>query len=300
MTNGRGDALLRLLPPASSPYSFDKLSSAETAALEEALGDGYGDRDVVGSEPFPLPGQTKSGQNIDAGLLNYSFFAAPSNRSLNENDDREKPDAAFWITDNEYRLAPSELCPLEFDVRRLKLYFDNQLTRFRKWLAHDDPLHTSIDDDKIRDAALARLFEKPWYEFHINKLICFIMIVQRDPVKFSLGEGAYDDEDFRYQTLSLLKLAGQLGRLVEQYYWRFRFEKAAIGGIGAREGAALGGKLKSANDKALQSGWQQKALDIWRRHPEWTKMAVATEIKKRTNQRQSAKHIARYIRKPAS
>jgi hypothetical protein len=47
MTAGRDDALITL-PPVNNPYRVDKLSAAETAALEEALSDGFGCRSVVG------------------------------------------------------------------------------------------------------------------------------------------------------------------------------------------------------------------------------------------------------------
>ena len=63
----RDDTLRALLPPVDSPYSFDNLSEAETKALEEALGDGFGDRDT-GIKPLPLP------ETIKSGLLEYSYF----------------------------------------------------------------------------------------------------------------------------------------------------------------------------------------------------------------------------------
>jgi hypothetical protein len=92
--------------------------------------------------------------------------------------------------------------------------------------------------------------------------------------------------------------AGTLGRLVEQYYWRFRFEKAAVTGIGARAGASMGGKAKARLHEAEHSAWQNEAAEIWSRRPNLQKAAVAQLIKKQLSAPQTAKHIARFIRHP--
>jgi hypothetical protein len=91
---------------------------------------------------------------------------------------------------------------------------------------------------------------------------------------------AVDSKLVHIATVGASCFSGELGRLVEQYYWRFRFEKAAITGVGARKGASRGGELKAKKMKEQQSRWQTLASDIWKRHPEWGKMAVAVHIKK--------------------
>ena len=113
MPTGRDDKLIALLPPKDSPYSFDNLSEAETAALEAALGDGFGNVGVSDSEAQSLP------KEIRSGLLKHSFFV----RSSSEYD-QEYPDG-FWTAPDD-GLDPYLEFPLGFVLRHLRLYFDNQ------------------------------------------------------------------------------------------------------------------------------------------------------------------------------
>jgi hypothetical protein len=281
MPKGRDDALKALLPPVDSPYNFHELNEAETKALEEALGDGFGERSALGSKPLPLPQNTRSGHKLESGLLKYSYFELDTSNDsgAEEYEDSEHP---IWYTGPEGEPAPFEVFPLNFIPRRLQIYFDNQLDRFGKHVASFDPAD-------LEWLAQRRLFEKPWYEFHAVQLL--------DWNERARVEGV----DRKNVGIAILgNFSGELGRLVEQYYWRFRYEKAAITGVGARKGASLGGKLKSARDKARLSDWQRLASDIWSRNPNLSKLAVAGKIKKRLGETRTAKHIARYISKSTS
>ena len=270
----RDDTLLAHLPPLDSPYSFNSLSEAEAKALEEALGDGFGDRGT-GIKPFPLPA------TIKRGLLKYSYFEL----GFEEWSDFLRPaiDATFWSTQR-------YLVPLNFDVGRLLLYFNNQWNRFSTRVASEKTKYAARDEIDPVNVALDRLFEKPWYELHA-RFFCNYHESLKNESKTSAST----------KTASYIsKVSGQLGRLVEQYYWRFRFEKDTVTGIGARKGASLGGKLKSERDKGLQAEWQRRASDIWKRHPDWSKTSVAAEIKKQISEKRSARHIVRYISKTTS
>ena len=92
--------------------------------------------------------------------------------------------------------------------------------------------------------------------------------------------------------------SGQLGRLIEQYYWRFKFEEAAITGVGARKGASAGGKARAALHMMEHSVWQKLASGIWGRRPTLSKIATAEIIKKHVGSSRTAKHIARFINHP--
>jgi hypothetical protein len=312
MTESAYNKLKALLPPVDSPYSFHNLSEAETKALEEALGDGFGVRSALGSKQLPLPQKTESGQKIESGLLKFSYFELDtSNGAATEKyEDSEHP---IWYPGPEDQPAPSEVVPLSFIVRRLRLYFDNQLVRFRDHLAHEKPEYASLSRVELGNLAKYRLFEKPWYEFHALQLIEYIKMTWLDVFKppGQAASGApYNSQDvtaeppsrewINFHILIISGWAGELGRLVEQYYWRFRFERDAVTGIGARKGASLGGKLKSESDKSLHAEWQQIASGIWGRRPNLTKRAVAEMIKNQLGEARTAKHIARYISRPKS
>lgn len=275
MTKGRDDALKDLLPPVDSPYCLDNLSAAETAALEEAFDDGFGLR-VPENKPLPLPSK------INSGLLHYSFFVADTSKYHHEENQYE-----FWAGRDDEEPAPFEWFPLRFIVRRLRLYFENQLHRFRAHVGGAGTENILV----MEYLAQERLFKKPWYEFHAVHLLDWIEDAKRD---------ALNNKNVNRSVLAIAGFSGELGRLVEQYYWRFRFERAAVSGVGARKGASDGGKLKAARHKCEQSEWQLLASDIWKRHPERSNLAVANHIKKQLAEVRTAKHIARYITHPKS
>jgi hypothetical protein len=187
---------------------------------------------------------------------------------------------------------PLRTAPLGFILRRLWLYFDNQFDRFANTLAREQPGNTSLTRLELENLAQYRMFEKPWYEFHAVQLINWIQDAHSDAVN--------KKEQINLWSLILLSFSGELGRLVEQYYWRFRFEKAAVTGVGARKAASLGGKVKSEVHKAQQSVWQRRASDILGRNPKLSKLAVANLIKKQLGEARTARHIARYITRPNS
>jgi hypothetical protein len=58
--DSRDEKLWSLLPAKDAPYDLRKLSEAETAALVEALGDGFGDV-FDSNHVVPLPNRIKSG-----------------------------------------------------------------------------------------------------------------------------------------------------------------------------------------------------------------------------------------------
>jgi hypothetical protein len=209
----RDDKLRSLLPLMDSPYDFFRLSQAETDALEEALGDGFGDV-VKGSQALPLA------RGIKSGLLHHPFYF----RGAAEDDGEEEPEDAFWKEGLDGAPAPSERFPLRFITRRLRLYFGNQLDRFCHKMISEEPGLASWERCQLEDIALDRLYEKPWYEFHAIESLDFIHQLLRRGVRGAKGATGL--------ALLVSCFAGELGRLSEQYYWRFRYERAAITGIG--------------------------------------------------------------------
>jgi hypothetical protein len=264
----RDAKLWNLLPAIDAPYDNHRLSSAETEALVEALGDGFGERAVQGYEPRPIPWDGSS------GLLEHAFYCRP-------NSGRDPSEGEFWYNDD--APAPAENFPLDFNERRLRVYFQNQFNRccqhklrFLEGIFKSD---NQLTLDLVVNFARQNLYEKPWYEFHALQFLDFI-----------------DMPDC--PRCSALHFSGQLGRLVEQYYWRFRFEKAAITGVGAQQGASAGGKAKAERHQTEHSEWQNAASKIWANRPDLGKRAVANIIRKQLGLVCTAKHIMRYIAQP--
>ena len=271
----RDEKLWKLLPAIDAPYEYDSLSVAEMEALIETLSDSFGKPWVHGHEPLPL--RLKS-----AGLLEHVYHPSKNfedqDAFLGGDENFLMGDGNFLMDDGNFLMGdapPYETFPLGFNPRRLLVYFQNQFNRFC----------SRADRDNIRDlgnlklvfsaqeVAALRLYRKPWYEFHALRFLDFIDL---SPVQF----------------------AGQLGRLVEQYYWRFRFEKIAMTGVDARKGASAGGKPRAQALQPEHSAWQNAASEIWADRPKLTKIAVANIISKQIGGRRTAKHIARYITYP--
>jgi hypothetical protein len=276
--DGRDERLWSLLPSKSAPYDVRILSKAETDALVEALSDGFGGVLYRGHKAMPLPDGVKS------GLLEHSFHV-----SSNSEYDPNEWNGEFWESPNdEGEPPPAEWFPLRFIERRLRVYFQNQFDRFCERVRREDPWWSeSVDPAEDRwlfeeRAAASRLYEKPWYEFHALQLLDWVG--DRNLLKHP-----------NLARMCSIGFAGQLGRLVEQYYWRFRFEGAAITGAGARKGASAGGKAKAELHRPLHSRWQKAASEIWTRRPELSKIAVAQRVRKNLRDPHTARHIARYI-----
>jgi hypothetical protein len=159
------------------------------------------------------------------------------------------------------------------------------LDRFCEYLVreHDDYASVPEETRKSFVAALA-VYDKPWYEYYALRFLGAIVRAQR-------GEEA-DHPQMNSQW------SARLGRLVEQYYWRFRYEAAVTSGLGTRRGASAGGRARAALHRAEHFAWQSLASEIWARRPGLTKIAVAEAIKKRSSSVRTARHIARFIKHP--
>jgi hypothetical protein len=281
------DHLRTLLPAIEAPYNDLELDTQETEALQAALGDGFGDVGVIGNQPLPLP------EGVETGLLKHSFYV----RGTSEYDPVEFPDE-FWDDDHpEGKPGPFEMVPLQFVIRRLKVYFENQRDRYAyRIFKEEEASGAAIDLRQLQfpmeansyvllgDLARYRLYEKPWYEFHALELIALIEdLFERSARQSKIGG---------LGLLILVGFAGTLGRLVEQYYWRLSFERAAITGQGAQRGASAGGHARAAFHRSVTAAsWQRAAMDIWTRRPDLSKISVAKVVKRQLGDARSAKHI---------
>jgi hypothetical protein len=261
------EKLRKLLPSKDDPYSYDKLSKAETDAFVEARGDGFGYPIDPRCQPFPLP------SNVRSGLLDHQFYCQPG--SYDEDGGNLVP----WSNANGDVVSPYELFPLGFNPRRLRIYFQNQFERFYKQLSRDDPEMEKKKKWVLEERAMNQLYKKAWYEAHALQLL---NLTDCSKPHFGL-------------LCNNVTFAGQLGRLVEQYYWRFRFEPDAMTGAGARKGASAGGRAKAMKLRAQHSEWQKAAREIWARRPELGNNAVAQAIKNQFGLLHTVRHIARYI-----
>jgi hypothetical protein len=273
----RNEKLWGLLPDIDAPYDYHTLSRVETDALVEALGDGFGDRGVQGQEPLPLP------SNLNSGLLEHAFYS----------------DSGYDADDWGFALRTF---PLEFIQTQLRIYFQNQFYRFCKRIARENAV--SLDNKRavFEELAYQRVYEKPWYEAQalnfLDIVYTSIKNLKEDQGRFLrlIGKRALDPSGC--QVLVIAAFAGQLGRLVEQYYWRFRYERAVVAGESARKGASAGGKIKAEQYRAKHSVWQNEASKIWARRPDLTKNAVGEIIRKQFGEACTARHIARCITRP--
>jgi hypothetical protein len=191
--------------------------------------------------------------------------------------------------------------PLTLNEELLQIYFQNQFKRFRHHFGSE--INLSSDDIKV---ASKWQYQKPWYESHA--LSCLKEIESlKESVKSEIVETTEKEKQssaIPYEVLSeeltseLIFFAGQLGRLVEQYAWRFQHEKAVEIGEGARKGASAGGREKARLSEAEHSAWRAEASKIRAKKPYLTNLGVAEAVRTDLRVDRTAKHIARYIHPP--
>jgi hypothetical protein len=227
------DKLWSLLPPIDAPYDYDILSRAEADALTEALSDGF--NTYLGFPRFtkrnPLPASV-----VKSSLLSHTFYSA---KCLAH-------DADTWniLLSEQY----FNQFPLALNPQRLQIYFQNQFIRFRH--QYESAIDRSSDEFN-KPVPLKWLYEKPWYEFHA---LCHLRDIQLLRARI-ISEMVETSEEAKKSSVvpydlvaedlvsEFIVLTGTLGRLAEQYCWRFQYERAVVAGENARKGASAGGNV---------------------------------------------------------
>src|SRR5450759_4461616 len=98
-----------------------------------------------------------------------------------------------------------------------------------------------------------------------------------------------------HEVAFVAKMSAKLGRLIEQYYWKFLLEKSAIRGEKISQSAKSGGHTRASKQKRIHDGWQLVARAAWQENPTRTKLMVATIVKRKLKLSLSAKHISRIL-----
>jgi hypothetical protein len=277
-------------------YDPSILSEAEKKRFIAALGDGFGSS-LCNEEldEVALPSE------IEPGLLKHRAYYYKGRPIENSNGGET---SQFWAKfDGYFGQGLSEQCPLQFSLERIRGYFLEQKTAYLRYAtsAADfehmkglDPEAKADWERRIYCRALNKLYSKAWYEFHIDEQIFYIDDTSEEcfretkrGVKFHAGSMCV-----------VIEFSGILGRLVEQYYWKFLLEKSAIRGEKTSQAAKSGGDIKASKQKRVREGWQLAAVAVWQEDPTRSKMTVAKIVKQRLKLGLSAKHISRVLTRP--
>jgi hypothetical protein len=225
-------------PTAHSPaYDPFILSEEEKARFLAALGDGFGySRRSQQLDEEKLPPE------IDLGLLDHRAYYNRRRRSEYVDDSDQ---GKFWEeSDGDSPPGLFEQCPLNFHLPAIRAYFREQREAYmsyaeslrdHRWLSE---LHfeTREDwEDHIYRGALYKTYSKAWYEYHINEHIYF-----GDEFLADLHRHAKWGINLGFIANLLMTFSAQLGRLIEQYYWKFLVEKSAIRGNKISDAAKSG------------------------------------------------------------
>lgn len=278
-----------------STYDPLVLTDDEKRRFIDALGDGFGysyRSENLDEERLP--------QEVNPGLLEHRAYYDSFGRSELYDDEDE---GEFWEqSDGDSPPGLFEQCPLNFHLPAIRKYFREQKDAYMNyakslrdysWMNKLEPEAQRDWSEHIYHRALYETYSKAWYEYHINEHIYFgdenvAMLQRHAELGLKLG----------LDTMLLMNFSARLGRLIEQYYWKFLVEKSAIRGIKISESARTGGLILSSIRKAEHARWQLAANLIWKERPAISKMAAASILKKRLNIAQSAKHISRVLHKP--
>jgi hypothetical protein len=282
-------------PRAKRPDTYDPsvLSEEEKERFLAALEDGFGyysRREHLGEAA--LPGE------VEPGLLTHRAHYDKNCRyeegEFWEESDGDSPPGLF------------EQCPINFQLPAIRKYFQEQKAAYLAYAKSPDD-YTRCDglkpeerssweehwDERIYSQVLYETYSKPWYEYHINEHIYFL-----DESVAMLGRSAKQGQKLGLDVMLILNFSGKLGRLVEQYYWKFLHEKAAIRGVKISESAKSGGLRLASMRKLEHTAWQAEARLIWQERPTSSKMTVASIVKRRLKIDRSVKHISRVLIRP--
>jgi hypothetical protein len=282
-------------PPQTRTYDPLVLSEDEKRRFLYALGDGFGySHRSKHLEEKALPG------DVRPGLLQHRAYFYKNRTSEYWGDEEE---GEFWETsDGDSPPGLFEQCPLGFYLPLIRQYFAEQKTAYLNqaktsdrynWLGDLTPDERRDWDQQIYDQALYETYSKAWYEHHIN-----FEIYSVDEAISILERHAKKGISLNLGTLLLTSSSAVLGRLIEQYYWKFLIEKSAIRGAKISEAAKAGGNVLASKRRAEQTRWQVAANLIWKERPESSKKTIAAILKKRLNIAQSLKQITRVLVRP--
>jgi hypothetical protein len=276
------------LPEKYDPWAFSK---EEKERFISALMDGFyrPDPDAIELEELELPA------GVRAGLLTHRVYYDTNTEY--DGDETEE----FW-QDFDEKLPAGFFAqlPLNFSFLSLAVFFIKQESAYRNYIKTDKdwefekrlgPKFSGMwDAHVLRTRALAETYSKPWYEYHILEKFKSLMAV------------AYPGETFgpapNMKPLVIIETSAQLGRLIEQYYWKFVLEKSAIRGEKISQSAKSGGHLRASMLKHDHARWQSAADEVWQQYPKSHKTTVASIVKKRLKLAKSEKHISRVLTRP--
>ena len=285
------------LMSAARPTTYDPsvLSEEEKKRFLAALHDGFGN-----SPRKQYLDETALPAEVEPGLLEHRAYYYKNRRSEYWGEDEE---GEFWKeSDGDSPPGLFEQCPINFYLPSIRKYFQEQKMAYLMYAksSHD---YTWLDDLKLEEKdgwdehiygqVLYKTYSKAWYEYHINQHIYFV-----DEGVALLHRNAEQGLKLGLSVMLILDFSAQLGRLIEQYYWKFLLEKSAIRGAKISESAKTGGLLLASMRKKEQARWQAAARLIWQEGPTRSKMTVASILKKRLNINRTVKHLSRVLIRP--
>jgi hypothetical protein len=234
---------------------------------------------------------------VEPGLLTHRAHYPKDDPSKYWHHDEDE----FWEeSDGDSPPGLFEQCPIHFHLPAVRKYFQEQRDAYLAyvksrydytWLDELKSEEKADWDERIYHQVLYKTYSKAWYEYHANQYIFFL-----DESIAMVPRAAEQGMKLGLDVMLITNFSGTLGRLVEQYYWKFLLEKAAIRGVKVSEAAKSGGLLRASQHKREHAGWQAAARLIWKDHPKFSKMAVASIVRKRLGIDRSVKHIARVLR----
>jgi hypothetical protein len=265
------------------------LSHEEKRRFVAALGDGFGNSHRQGKQlaEAALPADVK------AGLLEHQVHYDSSRQSVE-----------FWKkSDGGSERGFFEKDPLNFDFLAVRNYFLEQQAAYLQYAksTNDYDYEEAIMppdprfgfDNGIYRHVLYKTYSKAWYEYHIN-----LIIHQIEKLVEIFSEQTERSRAVGFGFPPIISFSAILGRYLEQYYWKFLIEKAAIRGEKISNSAKSGGNIKASKHKRLHDGWQLVARAAWQENPTRSKMTVARIVKQRLELTLSAKHISRVLTRP--
>tara|TARA_R110002074_G_scaffold398138_1_gene589631 strand:+ start:800 stop:1687 length:888 start_codon:yes stop_codon:yes gene_type:complete len=238
------------------------LSEVETRELEQALADGFETYTSKGGEEMLIDVSQHSPNPLFGSFVKVRMPDAL--RQDQSEDGNSEPDSESWedyLEESQVEDAPRwhETNPFNFHLKGIRAYFARRVEELRDEIQNgpspdwwenpfermSDPSQPPFELVEFNETITQeiRSQSKAWFEVTIHE--------QFEQLDFIIEQSnLHRASKFHFDCC--LMLVGQIGRMVEHYRWRFRYESDALRGKKSLTSASAGGKVKAKSASLMR------------------------------------------------
>lgn len=253
----------------------EMLSEVETEELEKALGDSFDSFTSTGGEELLIDVSEIYPNPLFGSHVRVRLPVSDPNAEVHSmtSQDWDSEELHLFFSDFQIDDAPEwfDTNPFQFNVRAIRDFFERRVETIRGEIRQQyDPLPIEQEPDSSEDIPWGwsptedeetdiltsywpEYLSKDWFEIHIfeefEHLDFLVGIQQRH-------KGPFDRASHFWGTV------GRIGRMVEHYRWRFRFEADVIRGKKGLDSARAGGTERAKSTSPVRRSILRKMEEL--------------------------------------